>query len=155
MARAVVLLSGGLDSATTLAVAKGEGYEVYALSVDYGQRHKVELDRAAAVAAAAGAADHRTVRLDLRAVGGSALTADGSPAAMSLPLFMTRTRSAKPNTTSMSCSVNRTASARLFASPVTSRISSPRAAGAMPAVGSSISSTRGPAASAMASSSRF
>jgi 7-cyano-7-deazaguanine synthase len=76
MPRAVVLLSGGLDSTTTLAVAKGQGFEVYALSVDYGQRHRVELDRAAAVAKALGAADHRTVRLDLRAVGGSALTAD-------------------------------------------------------------------------------
>ncbi|MBX9581742.1 MAG: 7-cyano-7-deazaguanine synthase QueC [Gemmataceae bacterium] len=76
MPRAVVLLSGGLDSATTLAVAKGQGFDVYALSVDYGQRHRVELDRAAVVAKALGAAEHRTVRLDLRAVGGSALTAD-------------------------------------------------------------------------------
>lgn len=76
MPRAVVLLSGGLDSTTTLAVAKEQGFDVYALSVDYGQRHRVELDRAAAVAKALGAADHRTVTLDLRAVGGSALTAD-------------------------------------------------------------------------------
>src|SRR5688572_17262000 len=76
MARAVVLLSGGLDSTTTFAVAKAAGLEVFALSVDYGQRHRVELDRAAAVAKAMGAADHRTVRLDLRAIGGSALTAD-------------------------------------------------------------------------------
>ena len=76
MPRAVVLLSGGLDSTTTFAVAKAQGFEVYALSVDYGQRHRVELERAAAVARALGAADHRTVRLDLRAVGGSALTAD-------------------------------------------------------------------------------
>lgn len=76
MAKAVVLLSGGLDSTTTLAVAKSAGYEVYAISVDYGQRHKVELVRAAAVAAALGAAEHRTVRLDLQAVGGSALTAE-------------------------------------------------------------------------------
>jgi 7-cyano-7-deazaguanine synthase len=74
VARAVVLLSGGLDSATALAVARERSYEVYALSVDYGQRHRVELDRAAAVARALGVADHRTVRLDLRAVGGSALT---------------------------------------------------------------------------------
>ena len=76
MPRAVLLLSGGLDSATTLAVARDRGFDVYALSVDYGQRHRVELDRAAVVADHLGAVDHRTVRLDLRAVGGSALTAD-------------------------------------------------------------------------------
>ena len=76
MPRAVVLLSGGLDSTTTLAVARSQGFEVFALSVDYGQRHRVELDRAAAVARQLGAAEHRTVRLDLRAIGGSALTAD-------------------------------------------------------------------------------
>ncbi len=74
--RAVVLLSGGLDSATTAAVAKADGFDVYALSVDYGQRHRVELECAAAVARALGVADHRTVTLDLRAIGGSALTAD-------------------------------------------------------------------------------
>ena len=74
--RAVVLLSGGLDSTTTLAAAKAAGFEVYALSVDYGQRHRVELERAAAIAEAMGAADHRTVRLDLRQIGGSALTAE-------------------------------------------------------------------------------
>lgn len=76
MPRAVVLLSGGLDSSTTSAVAKANGYDVFALSVDYGQRHRVELERAAAVAKAVGVADHRTVKLDLRAIGGSALTAD-------------------------------------------------------------------------------
>jgi len=76
MKRAVVLLSGGLDSTTTFAVAKADGYAVYALSVDYGQRHRVELDRAAAVARALEAVEHRTVKLDLRAIGGSALTAD-------------------------------------------------------------------------------
>jgi 7-cyano-7-deazaguanine synthase len=76
MPRAVVLLSGGLDSATALAVARAQGFEAFALSVDYGQRHRVELDRAAEVARALGAAEHRTVRLDLRAIGGSALTAD-------------------------------------------------------------------------------
>jgi 7-cyano-7-deazaguanine synthase len=76
MPRAVVLLSGGLDSATAFAVAKSRGFEVFALSVDYGQRHRVELERAAAVAKALGAADHRTVTLDLRRIGGSALTAD-------------------------------------------------------------------------------
>jgi 7-cyano-7-deazaguanine synthase len=74
--KAVVLLSGGLDSTTTFAVARSQGFEVFALSVDYGQRHRVELERAAAVARAMGAADHRTVRLDLREIGGSALTAD-------------------------------------------------------------------------------
>ena len=76
MPRAVLLLSGGLDSATTLALARRQGFDVYALSVDYGQRHRVELTRAAELAAALGAVEHRTVRLDLRAVGGSALTAD-------------------------------------------------------------------------------
>jgi 7-cyano-7-deazaguanine synthase len=76
MSRAVVLLSGGLDSTTTLAVAKSQGHEVYAISVDYGQRHKVELLRADAVARQLGVSDHRTVTLDLRAIGGSALTAN-------------------------------------------------------------------------------
>jgi 7-cyano-7-deazaguanine synthase len=75
MRKAVVLLSGGLDSTTTLAVAKAQGLAMYALSVDYGQRHRVELERAERVARALGAAEHRTVRLDLRAIGGSALTA--------------------------------------------------------------------------------
>ena len=74
MPKAVVLLSGGLDSTTTLAVAKSQGFEVYALSVDYGQRHRVELERANAVARTLGVSDHRTVRLDLRSIGGSALT---------------------------------------------------------------------------------
>lgn len=76
MPRAVVLLSGGLDSSTTAVVAQANGYEVFALSVDYGQRHRVELERAVAVAKAIGVADHRTVKLDLRTIGGSALTAD-------------------------------------------------------------------------------
>jgi 7-cyano-7-deazaguanine synthase len=76
MPRAVVLLSGGLDSTTTLAWAKQEGYDLYALSVDYGQRHRVELDRAAEVALMFGVQQHRTVKLDLRSIGGSALTAD-------------------------------------------------------------------------------
>ena len=76
MPKAVVLLSGGLDSATALAVARSQGFELYALSVDYGQRHRVELERAAAVAKATGVAEHRTVTLDLRQIGGSALTAD-------------------------------------------------------------------------------
>jgi 7-cyano-7-deazaguanine synthase len=72
--RAVVLLSGGIDSATTLAFAKSEGYDVYALSVDYGQRHRVELDCARRVAQALSVVQHTIVRVDLRAIGGSALT---------------------------------------------------------------------------------
>ncbi len=74
MANAVVLLSGGLDSATTLAIARGEGYRCYCLSVDYGQRHRAELAAAARVAQAQGAREHRVVKLDLAAFGGSALT---------------------------------------------------------------------------------
>ncbi|HEX9420748.1 MAG TPA: 7-cyano-7-deazaguanine synthase QueC [Methylomirabilota bacterium] len=74
--RAVVLLSGGLDSATTLAVALVEGYECFALSFDYGQRHARELESAGKVAAALGARRHLTLSLDLRAIGGSALTDD-------------------------------------------------------------------------------
>ena len=74
MKKAVVLLSGGLDSTTTLAVAKAQGLAVHALSVDYGQRHRVELEQAERVAQAMRVAEHRTVRLDLRAIGGSALT---------------------------------------------------------------------------------
>jgi 7-cyano-7-deazaguanine synthase len=74
MPRAVILLSGGLDSATTLAVAKEQGFVCYALSVDYGQRHRVELERANTVARSLGTVEHRTVTLDLRTIGGSALT---------------------------------------------------------------------------------
>jgi len=74
--RAVVLLSGGLDSATVLAIARSQGYELYALSFSYGQRHIFELEAAARVAASIGVADHRTAVVDLRAFGGSALTAD-------------------------------------------------------------------------------
>ena len=74
--RAVVLLSGGLDSATALAVARGEGFECYALSFDYGQRHDRELESARRVSGALGARQHLVLRLDLRAIGGSALTAD-------------------------------------------------------------------------------
>jgi 7-cyano-7-deazaguanine synthase len=75
-APAVVLLSGGLDSATTLAICRAAGHDAHALSFDYGQRHQRELDSARRVAAALGAARHLILRLDLRAVGGSALTAD-------------------------------------------------------------------------------
>jgi 7-cyano-7-deazaguanine synthase len=71
---AVVLLSGGLDSATVLAMAHQQGYACYCLSLDYGQRHRAELDAAARVAAALGARAHRVVKLDLAAFGGSALT---------------------------------------------------------------------------------
>src|ERR1039458_5970017 len=74
--RAVVLLSGGLDSATVLAIARSEGYELHALSFSYGQRHIVELDAAQRVAASIGVADHRIAKIDLRVFGGSALTAD-------------------------------------------------------------------------------
>jgi 7-cyano-7-deazaguanine synthase len=71
---AVVLLSGGLDSATVLAIARHDGWKCHALSVDYGQRHRVELEAAARVASALGAAEHRIVRVDIAAFGGSALT---------------------------------------------------------------------------------
>jgi len=71
---AIVLLSGGLDSATCLLIAREEGFEVFALSFDYGQRHRVELERARALAARYGASDHRILRLDLPARGSSALT---------------------------------------------------------------------------------
>ena len=76
MKKAVVLLSGGLDSATTLAIARSEGYACYALSFAYGQRHSRELESAKKVAAALGAVEHLILTLDLRSIGGSALTAD-------------------------------------------------------------------------------
>ena len=76
MTRAVILLSGGLDSTTTLAVAKAAGFDCFALSVDYGQRHRVELERATMVAKAMGVVEHRIVTIDLRAIGGSALIDD-------------------------------------------------------------------------------
>jgi 7-cyano-7-deazaguanine synthase len=71
---AVVLLSGGLDSATVLAIARTQGHSCHCLSVDYGQRHRVELEAARTVARTLGAVSHRVVTVDLRAVGGSALT---------------------------------------------------------------------------------
>jgi 7-cyano-7-deazaguanine synthase len=74
--KAVVLLSGGLDSATVLAIAKADGYDVYALSFSYGQRHSWELESAVRVANAIQVREHRFVTIDLRAFGGSALTAD-------------------------------------------------------------------------------
>jgi len=73
--KCVCLLSGGLDSATCLAYAKRQGFACYALSFDYGQRHKVELEAAARLAKALGAVEHRLVRVELEAFGGSALTA--------------------------------------------------------------------------------
>ena len=74
MKNAVVLLSGGLDSATVLAIARAEGYLCQCLSVDYGQRHVAELAAAQRVAAALGAAEHRTIRIEIGQFGGSALT---------------------------------------------------------------------------------
>jgi 7-cyano-7-deazaguanine synthase len=79
VSRAVVLLSGGLDSATVLAIARDAGHDCYALSVDYGQRHKAELDAARHVAAALGAREHRIMRVDLAGIGGSALTDPAIP----------------------------------------------------------------------------
>lgn len=74
MKSAIVLLSGGLDSATALAIARSQGYRTFALSVHYGQRHVAELDAAARVAAALGAHEHRVMGVDLAGIGGSALT---------------------------------------------------------------------------------
>ncbi len=74
--KAVVLLSGGMDSAAVVAIAQEQGFEVYALSVRYGQRHTSELEAAARVAAAFGVAGHKVVDVDLRSIGGSALTDD-------------------------------------------------------------------------------
>ena len=73
---AVVLLSGGLDSTTTLAIARADGFDLIALTFRYGQRHQIELDAAARVASAIGVREHLVVDIDLRALGGSALTAD-------------------------------------------------------------------------------
>ena len=74
--KAVVLVSGGMDSAVTIALAREQGYQVYALSVAYGQRHSSELAAAARVSNLLGASAHKTVTVDLRSIGGSALTAD-------------------------------------------------------------------------------
>jgi len=85
MPKAVVLLSGGLDSTTVLAIAKADGYETYALSFSYGQRHSWELECARKVAADSGVKDHRIAQIDLRIFGGSALTAEiGVPKGRSL-----------------------------------------------------------------------
>jgi len=72
--RAVILLSGGLDSATVVAMARAEGYACYTMSFDYGQRHRAELDAAARVAADLGAVEHKVIGLNLNGIGGSALT---------------------------------------------------------------------------------
>lgn len=74
--KAVVLLSGGIDSSTTAAIAKAEGYDIYALSFDYAQRHRLELESAKKVAESLGAKKHLIIKFDLREIGGSALTAD-------------------------------------------------------------------------------
>jgi 7-cyano-7-deazaguanine synthase len=74
--KAIVLLSGGLDSATVLAMATDQGYECHCLSFDYGQRHRTEIEFAAGLAAQFSATEHRTIKIDLRAFGGSALTDD-------------------------------------------------------------------------------
>ena len=76
MKNAVVLLSGGMDSAVVVAIARAQGFAVHALSVRYGQRHTSELDAAARVAQSLGAVAHKTVHVDLRSIGGSALTDD-------------------------------------------------------------------------------
>jgi len=98
--RAAVLLSGGLDSATVLAMARSEGLECHCLTVDYGQRHRVELAAAKDVATTLGAASHRVVALDLRAIGGSALTdhipvpKDGDPRQTEVPVTYVPARNA-------------------------------------------------------------
>jgi len=74
--KAVILVSGGMDSAVTIAMAREQGFEVYALSVAYGQRHSSELEASERVATMLGAVVHKTVHVDLRSIGGSALTAD-------------------------------------------------------------------------------
>ena len=74
MPKAICLLSGGLDSATVLAIARSQGYDCYALSFDYGQRHRVELEAAVKIAKSLRAVDHRVANIDLRMFGGSALT---------------------------------------------------------------------------------
>lgn len=74
MKKAVILLSGGLDSATVLAIAKNEGYECYTISFDYGQRHRAELDASKQLSTAFGAEVHKVINIDLTSIGGSALT---------------------------------------------------------------------------------
>lgn len=78
VAKAVILLSGGLDSYTAAAIARAQDYELYALTIAYGQRHAIEIDAARAIAKKLGTAAHREIRLDLAAFGGSALVGDGA-----------------------------------------------------------------------------
>jgi 7-cyano-7-deazaguanine synthase len=85
--RAVVLLSGGLDSCTALAIARDQGYDCYALSFDYGQRHRAELQAADAIATSLGAIEHKTLHLDLGQIGGSALTDN----AIDVPQYLAET----------------------------------------------------------------
>ncbi len=92
--KAVVLLSGGLDSATVAAIAQSEGYQVYAVSFDYGQRHKVELEAAHRIAKRLGIEHHKTIRIDLNGVGGSALT----DTTIDVPDFIERTQADIPIT---------------------------------------------------------
>ncbi len=105
MTPAVCLLSGGLDSSTCLAYARREGFACYALSFDYGQRHQVELDAARRVAESLGAVEHRVLRIDLRAFGDSALTADidvpKDAAAEGIPITYVPAR----NTVFLSCAL--------------------------------------------------
>ncbi len=74
MKRAVILLSGGLDSATVLAIAKSQGYDCYTISFDYGQRHRAELEASMRLSKSLGATEHKVINIDLTAIGGSALT---------------------------------------------------------------------------------
>ncbi|TLY35615.1 MAG: hypothetical protein E6K61_13320 [Nitrospirae bacterium] len=85
--KAVVLASGGLDSTVTAAVAKRDGCRVYLLTISYGQRHRVEVERARQIAMALGAAGHLVLEVDLRPIGGSALTADGKGIEIRAPLL--------------------------------------------------------------------
>lgn len=74
--KAVILLSGGVDSTTAMAIARSEGYELYALSINYGQRHRLELEKARKIASFFNAKEHKIIDVDLRGIGGSALTTD-------------------------------------------------------------------------------
>lgn len=85
--RAVILLSGGLDSATVLACARAQGYECYTMSFDYGQRHRSELDASALISKALGAVEHKVIGINLDGIGGSALT----DTAMDVPVASTGT----------------------------------------------------------------
>jgi 7-cyano-7-deazaguanine synthase len=96
--KAIILLSGGIDSATCAAIAKHEGYEICALSFRYGQRHRIELDSAKAVAQSLGIKEHRIVDVDLRAFGGSSLTSD-APVPKNQPINnQTSTLNRQPST---------------------------------------------------------